>query len=76
MSAHRCYTTAQVLELLQIPRRTFFTLHKAGRLPMLEELQPRLGRRVRFRADLIDRYLENAWGPRRLRPVEKRSARA
>lgn len=61
MSA-RCYTVAQVLERLQLPRRTFFTLKKAGQLPFLEELEPRIGRCIRYRADLIDRYLAGQWG--------------
>jgi len=60
MSA-RCYTIGQLLDLLQIPRRTFFELRKAGKIPCLEELRPRIGRRVRYRADLVDRYLENQW---------------
>jgi hypothetical protein len=47
-----------VREKLQLPRRTFFKLKKAGQLPMLEELRPRIGRTTRYRADLIDRYLE------------------
>lgn len=58
---HRCYTVAQILELLQIPRRSFFTLKKAGKIPCLEELQPRIGRRIRYRADLVDRYVRNEW---------------
>lgn len=62
MSA-RCYTVAQLLELLQLPRRSFFTLKKAGKIPCLEELKPRIGRRMRFRADLVDRWLENQWRP-------------
>ena len=57
----RCYTVAQLLELLQLGRRTFFTLKKAGQLPFLEELKPRLGRRARYRADLVDRYLAGEW---------------
>lgn len=61
MSA-RCYTVPQILDLLQMPRRTFFALKKAGQLPFLEELHPRIGRRVRFRADLVDRYLAGEWG--------------
>jgi hypothetical protein len=63
MSA-RCYTVVQLLsvDLLNMPRRTFFTLKKAGRLPFLEELKPRVGRRIRFRADLVDRYLAGQWG--------------
>lgn len=58
----RCYTVAQILDKLQLPRRTFYELKKAGEIPCLEEIQPRLGRRARYRADLIDRYLENQWG--------------
>jgi len=59
----RCYTLKQLLspELLNMPRRTFFTLRKAGELPFLEELQPRVGRCMRFRADLVDRYLSGQW---------------
>ena len=57
MTDKRCYTIAQLLVLLALPRRTFYDLLKAGRLPFLEELQPRLGRRPRYRADLVDRYL-------------------
>jgi hypothetical protein len=62
----RCYTVAQILDLFTMPRRTFFTLRKAGRLPFLEELKPRIGRRIRYRADLVDRYLANQWQPRPL----------
>jgi hypothetical protein len=63
----RCYTLVQLLDLLQLPRRTFFTLKKAGQLPFLEELTPRIGRRARYRADLVDRYLAGAWrAPRSL----------
>lgn len=62
MTADRCYTIAQVCERLQIPRRTFFTLKGEHKLPFLEELKPRLGRRVRYRADLVDRYLAGEWG--------------
>lgn len=63
MSTPRCYTIAQLLAVdkLNMPRRTFFTLKKAGKLPFLEELKPRLGRRMRFRADLVDRWLANEW---------------
>jgi predicted site-specific integrase-resolvase len=64
MTLPRCYTIAQILDRLQIPRRTFFTLRKAGKIKCLEELKPRIGRRVRYRADLVDRYLENEWRPR------------
>lgn len=58
----RSYTAAQVRELLaHMPRSTFFTLKAAGQLTFLEELRPRLGRSARYRADLVDRYLENDW---------------
>lgn len=64
MSGPRCYTVAQLLgvDLLNMPRRTFFTLKKAGKLPFLDELKPRIGRRIRYRADLVDRYLAGQWG--------------
>jgi len=64
----RCYTTQQLLDILQMPKRTFFTLRKAGQLPFVEELRPRVGRVARYRADLIDRYLSGQWGgPRSFR---------
>lgn len=59
MNRERCYLTRDVCALLKMPPRTFFKLKRAGKLTMLEELQPRLGRVVRYRADLVDRYLEN-----------------
>lgn len=61
LSEKRCYTIAQLLELLQMSRGTFFELKRQGRLPFLEELRPRLGRRARYRADLVDRYFANEW---------------
>jgi hypothetical protein len=70
----RCYTVAQLLDLLQIPRRTFFTLRKAGKIPCLEELKPRIGRRVRYRADLVDRYLAGEWGRSRTFASQRRPA--
>jgi Helix-turn-helix domain len=56
----RCYTVTQVLERLDMPRSTFYWLKRTGQLPCLEECRPRIGKRARFRADLIDRYCENA----------------
>ena len=61
MSDVRCYTVPEVLAKLQMTQRTFSALKRAGQLPFLEELRPRLGRRVRYRADLIDRYLRGEW---------------
>jgi hypothetical protein len=60
--AARCYTLPDILEKLQMPKSTFTTLRRAGKLPFLEELKPRLGKRVRYRADLVDRYLAGEWG--------------
>ena len=71
----RCYTIADLLAALKMPRRTFFTLWKAGELPYLEELKPRSGRLVRFRADLVDRYLDGQWGqPRSFGSSRRKSA--
>ena len=64
----RCYTAAQIITLLQLPTRSFYDLKRRGKLPFLEELQPRLGGRIRYRADLVDRYLAGQWGqPRSFR---------
>ncbi len=51
----RLYTAAQVIALLQISPSGFFALKKRGQLPFLEEI--RLGRSVRYRADLVDRFI-------------------
>jgi hypothetical protein len=60
-----CYTLDQVIEKMQMPRRTFFTLKKAGLLPWVEEIRPRAGRRIRYRKDLLDRYIAGQFrGPR------------
>ena len=61
MSNTRCYSIGEVLAKLGMSRRTFFRLRASGQLPCVEELRPRLGRIVRYRADLIDRYLDNAY---------------
>lgn len=62
MTDMRCYVVPQILELLQVSRRTFARQRKAGALPFLEELRPRIGRRPRYRADLVDQYLRGEWG--------------
>lgn len=59
MPIRRCYTTSQVCAALEMSRSTFSDLRRAGKLPFLEELKPRIGKSRRYRADLIDRYLEN-----------------
>ena len=66
MSDIRCYTTPELLRKLQMSKSTFGDLRRAGKLPFLEELRPRLGRKVRYRADLVDRYLAGQWGAPRL----------
>jgi len=63
--APRCYTVPQLLEMLQMTKRTFRRLRTAGEMPFLEELQPRLGRAPRYRADLVDRYMAGQWGQSR-----------
>lgn len=58
------YTVSDLVRLLALPRSTFFELWRRGDLPFLEELQPRLGRTARFRAEPVDRYLAGQWGRR------------
>lgn len=70
----RALTIAQVCEALNIPRRSFFHLRRTGQLPMLAELKPRIGRIVRYRADLVDQYLTGQWGQPRSFASHRRSA--
>ena len=56
MTGPRCYLIPQLLAMLQISRRRFEEQRAAGKLPFLEELQPRIGR-PRYRADLVDAFL-------------------
>jgi hypothetical protein len=62
MSEPRCYLIPELLERLHMSKQTFVRQRKAGALPFLEELRPRIGRRPRYRADLVDRYLAGEWG--------------
>lgn len=62
MSELRCYLIRDILRLLTMNRKTFDRLRAAGKLPMLEELRPRLGGQPRYRAELIDKYLAGQWG--------------
>jgi hypothetical protein len=57
----RFYTVREVLARLRMGLSTFKRLRDAGALPFLEELRPRLGRTIRYRADLVDRYLAGQW---------------
>lgn len=56
-----CYTARDIQVRLKMSRSTFNALKKDGKLPFLEELKPRLGGIVRYRADLVDRYLAGQW---------------
>ena len=62
MSDTRCYTGPEVRAKLRLSKTTFSRLKRDGKLPFLEELLPRRGRTVRYRADLVDRYLAGEWG--------------
>ena len=61
MTSEVFYTVKDICRLLQISQASFFALKQAGRLPYLEELQPKTGRKLRFRKDLVDRYLAGQW---------------
>jgi hypothetical protein len=61
MSAPTFYTGRDVRARLGMSLATFKRLRAAGGLPFLEELRPRLGRIIRYRADLVDRYLAGQW---------------
>lgn len=74
MSDVRCYTIPETRGKLQMTETTFFRLRRQGRLPFLEELKPRLGRIIRYRADLIDRYLEGRWSEPRSFSLARRRA--
>jgi hypothetical protein len=74
MADPRCYTVPQVLAKLQMKQSTFTELKRHGKLPFLEELYPRLGRCVRYRADLVDRYLAGEWGQSRAFATARRRA--
>jgi hypothetical protein len=56
-----CYTAQQIRERIQMSRASFTKLKREGKLPFLEEIKPRLGRVIRYRADLVDTYLRNEW---------------
>jgi len=70
----RAYTIQEICEVLAIPRRSFFHLRKTGQLPMLDELKPRIGRVVRYRADLVDLYAAGQWGQPRSFASHRKSA--
>lgn len=55
MTGPRCYLIPELLERLQLSRRQFEM--RRGEMPFIEELLPRIGRRPRYRADLVDAYL-------------------
>lgn len=61
----KCYTVAQLLDALQLSRTQFFELKRQGELPFLEELQPRVGGKHRYKAEPIDLYFENKFATTR-----------
>jgi len=71
----RCYTRRQVIALLQLERRTFERLRKAGALPYVVELQPVIPNNKRYRADVLDRYLSGDYGTSQLLSAHKRHPR-
>ena len=64
MTAPRFYTVRDLLLILRLSSTAFYRARDAGQLPFLEELQPRIGRTPRFRADLVDQYLAGEWRPK------------
>lgn len=69
-----CLTIAQVCARISMPRRTFTRLRDAGQLPFLEEVQPRLGMRPRYRADLVEQYVAGTFNRSPLAIVRRRRA--
>jgi hypothetical protein len=69
----RCYTVAEVREKLRLSKTTFARLRDEGHLPFLEELRPRLGRVIRYRAKPIDDYLTGQWGQSRFFATRRRA---
>ena len=57
MTGPRCYLIPELLERLQISRSEFERKRGTGQMPYIEELLPRIGRRPRYRADLVDAFL-------------------
>lgn len=55
-----CLFLEDVIEKLRIPRGTLYGLMKRGEFPFTE-IQPRIGRRPRYRASDVARYLANEW---------------
>jgi predicted DNA-binding transcriptional regulator AlpA len=62
LPTRRCYSAAEIIAFLGISESGFFKLKKRNKLPFLQELKPRLSARaIRYRADLVDRYLAGEW---------------
>ncbi len=75
--AHRqldrgCLTITEVCERISLSRTSFYRLRDAGELPFLEEVQPRLGKRPRYRADLVEHYVAGTFNRDPLRLVHVR----
>jgi hypothetical protein len=71
----RCYSRAEVIELLHLKPRTFDRLKAKGALPFVEEVKPSMGPKHKlYRADLLDRYLAGEWGTSRYLSKHKKGA--
>ena len=69
------YLTAELLTKLEMSRSTFDDLRKRGKLPFIEEIKPRIGRKIRWRREPVDRYLASNWRPETQREQKRRQER-
>lgn len=83
LPACRCYSAAQIIAFLGIGESAFYDLKRRHRLPFVQELTPRLGRLVRYKAEPVDRYLAGEWqsatkhffsGKQRLHAAQRRTS--
>lgn len=68
------YTITKVLERIDMARSTFYRLRDLGELPFIEEVRPRLGKRPRYRADLVEQYVSNQFNRNPLEIVRRKRA--
>lgn len=67
------YTITEVCDRISLARSTFYRLRNAGELPFLEEVRPRLGKRARYRADLVEQFVANQFNRNPLAFIGRRS---
>ena len=75
MTGPRCYLIPELLERLQMSRRQFEMKRASGEMPFIEELLPRIGRRPRYRADLVDAFLAGERRPLAIAVLRARHGR-